>query len=160
MKTGQRKRWVLPVCILTVLAVVCFGVYGLMLWFGSPLIPGSLERRITSQVMEHQKELSQLVQTCQESKQIPEELPLGGLVRKMDFWNGTQAVEFFCNGWGLAPSSSYYGFYYSPAGPLGYGGAEVELTPVDGGGYRWEDSGNHGFTKEITEGFYYYEAHF
>ena len=69
-------------------------------------------------------------------------------------------VEFSCDGWGLVPSSSYYGFYYSPQGPRAFQGVEGELTPQDGG-YAWQaERDNHGFTREIGQGFYYYEAHF
>ena len=70
-------------------------------------------------------------------------------------------MDFFCDGWGLVPSSSYYGFYYSPQGPQSFWGGEEELLPTEDGGYAWQGEGdNHGFTRQIGENFYYYEGHF
>ncbi|MGI6255677.1 MAG: hypothetical protein ACOYJZ_08595 [Acutalibacter sp.] len=158
----MKKRFLIPTCVVGGMLVVCLGLYGLMQYFGSPLIPSSLERRYTREVSAHEEELTAFAKTCLDTHQVPADLPLLGLVKGADLWGvpGEEFVEFSCDGWGLVPSSSYYGFYYSPQGPRAFQGVEVELTPQDGG-YAWQAEGdNHGFTREIGNGFYYYEAHF
>ena len=72
-------------------------------------------------------------------------------------------VEFYCGGSGLVPSSSYYGFYYSPDDiPLA-----VDVTLTDnlgprGNGFGWEEPGgdNRYYTERIMENWYYYESHY
>lgn len=158
----KKRRFLIPTCVVGGLAVLCLGVFGLMQYFGSPLIPGSLERRYTREVSSHREELTAFANACLDSGQVPSDLPLPGLVKRADLWKdtGETYVEFSCDGWGLVPSSSYYGFYYSPQGPRVFQGAAVKLTPQDGG-YAWQAEGdNRGFTREIGEDFYYYEAHF
>ena len=72
-------------------------------------------------------------------------------------------VEFYCGGSGLVPSSSYYGFYYSPDGlPLAVDVTQTEdLTPA-GGGFGWEEpeGDNWYYTEQIMENWYYYESHY
>lgn len=162
----KKKRILIPVCVLVGLAVVCLGVYGLMQYFGSPLIPGSLERRYAREVDIHREELLSFSQECLEGGTLPEDQFLPSFIREAQVMgqNGLDLedafVEFTCDGWGLTPSSSYYGFYYSPNGPRAFQGVETELIPQDGG-FAWQAEGdNHGFTREIGEGFYYFEAHF
>ena len=162
----KQKRKFLPLWVLAGVAVLCLGVYGLMEYFGSPLLPGSLERRYAREVSAHQEELLDFSQKCLETRAVPEDQSLPEFIREVQLaGQGRQNpedlfVEFSCDGWGLVPSSSYYGFYYSPQGPRAFQGVEEELTPQDGG-YAWQAEGdNHGFTREIGQGFYYYEAHF
>ena len=154
----KKKRILLPVCVLGGLLVLCLGAYGLLSWFGSPLIPGSLERRCAREVSAHGEELSAFAQTCLETGQVPETLPLPGLVRQADLRG--DYVEFTWGGWGLGSSTSYYGVYYSPSGPQPFQGAGVELAPQEDG-WAWQGEGdNHGFTRPMGESFYYFEAHF
>lgn len=158
----KKKRILLPVCVLGGLLVLCLGAYGLLSWFGSPLLPGSLERRYAREVSAHGEELAAFAQTCLETDQVPETLPLPGLVKEAGVWGqGTQAfVEFTCGGWGLGSSTSYYGVYYSPSGPQPFQGAGVELIPQEDG-WAWQGEGdNQGFTRPLGGDFYYFEAHF
>ena len=158
----KKKRILLPVCVLGGLLVLCLGAYGLLSWFGSPLLPGSLERRCAREVSAHGEELAAFAQTCLETDQVPETLPLPGLVKEAGVWGqGTQAfVEFTWGGWGLGSSTSYYGVYYSPSGPQPFQGAGVELTPQEDG-WAWQGEGdNQGFTRPLGGDFYYFEAHF
>ena len=155
----KRKRLWIPAGILVGLLVVCLGVCGGMQYFGSPLLPGSLERRYAREVSAHEEELTAFAQTCLDTHQVPADLPLPGLVKRADLWSssGEAYVEFSCDGWGLVPSSSYYGFYYSPSGPRAFQGTDVPLTAQDRG-YAWQAEGdNHGFTREIGENFYCYQ---
>lgn len=157
----KRRLWI-PACMAGGLLVLCLGAYGLLGWFGSPLVPGSLERRYAREVSAHGEELAAFAQSCLETGRVEEELPLPCLVRQADLWGtGEKAfVEFLCQGWGLGSSTSYYGFCYSPSGPQSFQGAAVELTP-QGDGCAWQGEGdNHGFTKSLGGDFYYFEAHF
>ena len=154
----KKKRILLPVCVLGGLLVLCLGAYGLLSWFGSPLLPRSLERRCAREVETHGEELAAFAQTCLETGEAPKELPLPGLVRQADLRG--DYVEFTWGGWGLGSSTSYYGVYYSPSGPQPFQGAGVELAPQEDG-WAWQGEGdNHGFTRPMGESFYYFEAHF
>lgn len=162
----KRKRFIISASVAGGLLVLCLGVYGALNWFGSPLIPGSLERRYAREVAAHGEELAAFAQACLENGAAPEKTPLPGLVESAALWgweaNAPQDafVEFSCGGWGLVPSSSYYGFYYSPGGPRAFQGVDVTLTPQSNG-YAWQGEGdNHGFAKSLGGDFYYYEAHF
>ena len=55
----------------------------------------------------------------------------------------------------------YYGFYYSPDQvPLAFQNTGVPLVPSDGG-WCWQGEGdNHGTTRLISPGWYFFEAHF
>lgn len=126
----KQKRKFLPLWVLSAVAVLCLGVYGLMQYFGSPLLPGSLERRYAREVSSHQEELLDFSQKCLETRAVPEDQSLPGFIREVQLaGQGSQNpedlfVEFSCDGWGLVPSSSYYGFYYSPQGPRAFQGVE------------------------------------
>lgn len=82
----KKKPFVIPACVAGGLLVFCLGAYGLLSWFGSPLIPGSLERRCAREVSAHGEELAAFAQTCLETDQVPETLPLPGLVEQVDLW--------------------------------------------------------------------------
>ena len=132
----KKRRFVIPVCVLAGVALLCLGVWGLMEYFGSPLIPGSLERRYAREVAAHRQELLDFSQQCLETGAVSEGGSLPGFVRDVQV-SGREAeslfVEFDCDGWGLVPSSSYYGFYYSPEGPRVFQGGGGGTHP--GGGW-------------------------
>ena len=154
----KKKPFVIPACVAGGLVALCLGAYGLLSWFGSPLVPGSLEHRYAREVSAHGAELAAFAQSCLETGQVPETLPLPGLVRQADLRDGF--VEFTCGGWGLGSSTGYWGVYYSPGGPRPFQGAGVELTPQEDG-WAWQGEGdNWGVTRQLTGDFYYYEAHF
>ena len=72
-------------------------------------------------------------------------------------------VEFYCGGAGLVPSSSYYGFYYSPMDvPIAVDITETEnLTSKDDGwGWKEPNGDNIYYTERIMECWYYYESHY
>ncbi|WP_169007369.1 hypothetical protein [Faecalispora jeddahensis] len=69
-----------------------------------------------------------------------------------------EMVEFLCGGFGLAPSSSYTGFYYSPSDvPLNLQYPDEALTKTDTG-WRYEEAkgDNQYKTEKITDHWYYY----
>ena len=72
-------------------------------------------------------------------------------------------VEFCCGGAGLVPSSSYYGFYYSPDDlPLAVDVTDTKDLVPAGSGYGWKQPGgdNRYYTERILENWYYYESHY
>ena len=74
----------------------------------------------------------------------------------------TGMVQFDVGGFGLVPSSSYWGFYYSPGDePMGFDGAEVEFTE-SGKGWLWQEEkgDNRNYTEKITDNWYYFKAEF
>ena len=71
-------------------------------------------------------------------------------------------VQFFCSGKGIAPTSVYYGFYYSPDDiPVPYCNGNEDLQMVSEDEWTWEDIGdNGGRIRKIRDNWYYYEAWF
>lgn len=71
-------------------------------------------------------------------------------------------IDFYCYGFGIVPSSVYYGFYYvSDDEPMGFQGVSVKLEPY-GDGWKWKEvnGDNAYYTEKIKDHWYYYEASF
>lgn len=76
--------------------------------------------------------------------------------------NNELYIDFYCSGFGIAPSSTYYGFYYSSNDePIGFQAAPIELEP-DGNGWSWQqpNGDNSYYTEKILKNWYYYRAGF
>lgn len=71
-------------------------------------------------------------------------------------------VEFYYCGVGLVPSSTYYGFYYSPDDvPTPYQNTNDKLVAVSDAQWEWSDgTDNGGRTKRVMKNWFYYEAWF
>lgn len=73
-------------------------------------------------------------------------------------------VEFFTGGWGLAPSSTYKGFYYSADNThklFSAAYSEITTMEIDGDYASWTDgTDNHGTSIRITENWFWFEASF
>jgi len=73
-------------------------------------------------------------------------------------------VEFHTGGWGLAPSSTYKGFYYSADNTHQlFSAAYEDITSmeIDGDHAVWTDgTDNHGVSIRITEKWFWFEASF
>ncbi|MDN5307858.1 MAG: hypothetical protein PWP16_1221 [Eubacteriaceae bacterium] len=72
-------------------------------------------------------------------------------------------VQFFYGGFGIAPASRYYGFYYSPddAPTVYQNSPRNELVDGDDQQWIWTDgTDNGGRTFRITDNWFYYEAWF
>lgn len=73
-------------------------------------------------------------------------------------------VEFHTGGWGLVPSSTYKGFYYSADDThklfsAAYG--EKTTMEIHGDHASWTDgTDNHGISIRITEKWFWFEASF
>ena len=71
-------------------------------------------------------------------------------------------VAFNMGGFGLAPSSVYYGFYYSPEDiPVGTGEGQLVKAEEDSACWSWQGYGdNGGEIRRIKPNWYYYKCWF
>ena len=73
-------------------------------------------------------------------------------------------VEFHTGGWGLAPSSTYKGFYYSADNAHKLFSAAYEdavYIKTDGDNASWTDgTDNHGMSVRIMKNWFWFEASF
>ena len=73
-------------------------------------------------------------------------------------------VEFRTGGWGLAPSSTYKGFYYSADNThrvYSIADGNKAALEIDGDTAVWTDgTDNHGSSIRITDNWFWYEASF
>lgn len=73
-------------------------------------------------------------------------------------------VEFWTGGWGLAPSSTYKGFYYSADNTHKLFSAAYEdavSMEINGDHASWTDgTDNHGISIRIAEKWFWFEASF
>ncbi len=84
-------------------------------------------------------------------------------VDNMDLY-GTYSgcVEFCMGGFGLSPSSTYWGMIYTTEDvPVGWGGLELEYT-WDGKGWSWqeENGDNRSYVTKLDDHWYLYEMSF
>lgn len=76
--------------------------------------------------------------------------------------NNELVIDFYCYGFGIVPSSIYYGFYYtSKDEPKGFQNVDVKFIPYKNG-WKWEEErgDNWQYTRKIADHWYYYEAGF
>lgn len=81
---------------------------------------------------------------------------------KVSYYPHSGKIEFETSAFGLAPSSTYSGFYYSPEDvPMGFQSAQVDFAE-HGGGWLWEEpeGDNRQYTEKIADYWYWYEAKF
>lgn len=81
---------------------------------------------------------------------------------KVTYYPQTGMVEFQTSAFGLVPSSTYSGFYYSPEDvPMGYQSVQVEFVE-SGDGWLWEEPerDNRQYTEKIEDHWYWYEVSF
>ncbi|MCD7733467.1 MAG: hypothetical protein LUH56_08535 [Oscillospiraceae bacterium] len=74
-----------------------------------------------------------------------------------------EMIEYTLSGFGIAPSSTYYGCYYSPDDlPMAYAQMNYHLVKQSEGYWTWEekDGDNHGSVAKIRDGWYYYSVSF
>ena len=149
-ENDAKKRIIIAIfSVLVLIAVLCG-----FLAFQSP------ERRISRFVTENQADLEQLAAECLEGGTVPDsyqDVRVDGV-----FSGDERIVQFFYNGFGLAPASKYYGFYYAESGePAAYQNTDYPLTETEDG-WSWSAGGtdNGGLTRRITGNWFYYEAWF
>lgn len=148
----MKKRVVIPSILL--LLVIAFIFYR----SSKP----TAEEQITSIVESHESELKELsIQQLNGdfSSTSFDNIKVDGVYTNED---GESIVQFFYSGLGIAPAGKYYGFYYSPNDiPVAFQNTDYKLEK-DNGIWKWSEgnSDNGGFTKRISECWYYYEAWF
>ena len=71
-------------------------------------------------------------------------------------------VQFSSGGFGLVPSTTYSGFYYSEDGiPAAFQNVDMELVPTGNDEWTWTDgTDNGGVTRRISEHWFTYQAWF
>ncbi|MCD8107702.1 MAG: hypothetical protein LUE20_07050 [Oscillospiraceae bacterium] len=72
-------------------------------------------------------------------------------------------IEFDLCGFGIAPSSTYYGCFFSPDDvPLVYGQMNYTLVKQSEGYWTWqeENGDNHGSVAKIRDRWYYFSVSF
>ena len=85
-----------------------------------------------------------------------------GLWQIMSQPNKISANYFYMGGFGLAPSSAYWGVICTAEdAPIGWGGLDVEYM-WDGEGWYWqeENSDNHSYVTKLDDHWYLYQMWF
>ena len=108
----------------------------------------------------HRELLASLAAQCQKERRVPTDLP-GELENRAVYYDyATGMVQVQVGSFGIVPSTTYWGVYYSPEDtPLPYDGADVPLAPA-GEGFAWERDGNTGYTQRLETGWYFFTASF
>ena len=85
-----------------------------------------------------------------------------GIVVEGVFSGKHPIVQFSSGGFGLAPSTTYYGFYYSEDDvPVAFQNVDIELVPTGNDKWTWSDgTDNGGTTQRISECWFSYQAWF
>lgn len=112
---------------------------------------------VTRYVQKHQLELNSYVEQVLKDRPIKQGTYNGW---KVTYNFGTQQIDFSVGGFGLAPSSTYWGFYYTPDDiPIGIDGSNVLLSP-DGNGWSWKEPNgdNSQYIEKICNNWYWYKA--
>lgn len=82
----------------------------------------------------------------------------------VDIYQEDNMVEFMTGGFGLAPSSTYKGFYYSADNTHKvFSVADASIAPlvIDGDRATWTDgTDNHGMSIRIMDNWFWFEASF
>lgn len=151
MKAFIRKH---PILILFLTICLLIGIPVV-----SVMYPGT-KGAIVSRVKHDQAQLTAVASSVIE-RGSAEDVSVSG-VQEVVYYPESGMVEFLCGGFGLAPSSSYTGFYYSPSGvPLNLQYPDQALTKTDAGWQYQEPDGDNQFeTEKITDCWYYYSMSF
>ena len=147
----QRQHLVLILVGIGVVLVIILSVL---------IFSGNKQKRITDFVMDNKTELESIALSYLHGDIATTKykgVEVDGL------YSGEHSiVQFYCSGFGLAPSTKYFGFYYSEDDiPVAFQNVDIDLTStvVD----EWignDGTDNGGLTKKITDGWFYFEAWF
>ena len=114
------------------------------------------EKRTLRLFNRYRETLESEIAACLETGQIGSELPL-----TFNYWDGEHpVVEYIAAGQGLAPSSRYYGFFYSFDGtPVSFQNAGAPLTETSEETWTWRGEGdNRGLVRRLDGKWFYFEA--
>ena len=140
-------------------AVILSALIAVGLWMSK-----DMEGRVRDFVLTNQVQLEEIAGDCLAGKSFQ---PSYQGVRVDGVFSGAdpatdRIVQFCYTGFGLVPSSTYYGFYYSPENvPVSFQNTGLPLTTCEDGTWQWSDgTDNGGVTKSIGNGWFYYQAWF
>ena len=142
---------------LAIAAAIIFSLLRVLVWANGPDGAYSLDaRRFMNNRELFERAASELLAEGGTELEIPG-------VKAVCLWGegGEAIVEFTTGGFGLAPSSSYHGVYYSADGePAAFQNTDVPLGPSREG-WIWHGEGdNYGETRHINENWYTFYASF
>lgn len=136
----KRKRFFI-IC-----ATVCF-----FLFFNS-------KSSVTRYVNHNQEKLGEFVEKIIETSSSNTYTTYHGW--EVSYWKDANMVEFITFAFGIAPSSIYKGFYYSPNDtPLGFQGVNVNFEK-NGAGWVYDDGNNIEHTEKIMDHWYWFKMKF
>ena len=133
--------------------VFIIGAFMVLKWVNQP------ERKIFSMVQKNQTAYVMAAESVLRGEKKPEVEGVSQIHLRV---GEHTIVDFFVSGFGIAPASTYYGFYYSLEDlALPYLEERAILTEYEEDAWSWQGSGdNKGVTKKIADCWYYYEASF
>lgn len=99
----MRKNKKILLVILIIFVAVAF-----IKWYGNP------ERRIFAMVERNQEKYEAAAEMLINEEVSAEEVDAPGVQNVKMVMGEHVIIDFYVTGFGLAPSSTYYGFYYSP----------------------------------------------
>ena len=145
----MKRTWIWFAAILPIVSLIALTVWS-----------RSSQNGIRLFVTLHQTALEEIAQDCLNDKAATDHYR--GVRVEGVFPGETPIVQFFSGGWGLVPSGTYRGFYYSESGqPAAYQNVDLELVPLSDTEWTWTDgTDNGGSTSRISEHWFSYRAWF
>ena len=136
--------------------LIVLGVIFFLKWYSNP------ERRIFAMVERNLEKYEMAVQQMMNGEISASKVDAPGVHDIRVRMGEHVVVDFFVTGFGMAPSSTYYGFYYSPEDlPQVHMDEMAKLTEYEADAWKWHGVGdNKGVVKKIADCWYYYEASF
>lgn len=121
---------------------------------------GNPQKKIETLVLENTVQLEELAQKQLAGEETQEEY-LGVQVEGV-YPGENPIVQFGSSAFGLVPSTTYYGFYYSPSDqPAAFQNVDLPLSETEQDCWEWSDgTDNGGVTSRIAPNWFYYEARF
>ena len=118
------------------------------------------EQKITRFINSNQANLEEIAMNCLNGNETTDTYK--GVVVEGVYPGEHRIVQFYFDGTGLVPSTTYYGFYYSEdAVPVAFQNINIELVSTADNQWVWDDgTDNGGLTKKIAENWFYYKAWF
>ena len=152
-KPIYRRAWFL----LAIAAVLVITLLRVLVWANGPEGAYTLDARRFMQSRElFERAAAELLASGETEIELPG-------VKDISVWGegGGAVVEFTTGGFGLAPSGTYHGVYYSADGePAAFQNTDTPLGPSRDG-WIWHGRGdNYGETRHINENWYTFYASF
>lgn len=119
-----------------------------------------VKTRIQNYVRENQVQLETFAEDFMKTAYTGQETSYNSF--QVNYWENANMVEFTVCSWGIAPSGSYGGFYYSLEDkPIGFQGTDLSFIKNDDQWiYEEENSDNRGVIEKIVDHWYWFEMSF